>query len=142
MNVDISEAKRLEFQTPDGGSTYVKMDGPNYDRDLYLKVQSLIVSDNAFNDDDPFFVFFISDRFSPPLYVVRGRNFEDAYEAFVDDCVERKDASVVIDFKDLEAVKDYGLETNNPSCNFSSDGTPVDTEAIQVFDVVLKAVEF
>jgi hypothetical protein len=139
MNIDISEAKKLVFETPDGGSTYVKTDEDCYPD---TKVSGLIVSDNAYNDDDPFFIFFISDCAFPPFYVVRGRSFEDAYEAFIDDCVERKDAGILLDWKDPEHVKDYGLETDNPSCNFSSDGTPVNTEAVQGFEIELKAVEF
>lgn len=138
MNVDISEAKKLVFES-DGGQIFVKTDEDCYPD---TKVSGLIVSDNAYDDDDPFFIFYVSDCAFPPFYVVRGRSFEDAYEAFVDDCVERKDGSVVIDYKDPEAVKDYGLDGENPSCNFSSDGTPVCTEAVQGFEINLRAVEF
>ena len=82
--------------------------------------------------DEKWFIFYVSDCYWPPLYVINGRSFEDAYEEFLEECVHL----VKIEEDDL---KDYNCgEADDPSkltCGFNCNGVPCDTESVQGFEV-------
>lgn len=80
------------------------------------------------------FLFYTEDCFDPPVYVQFGSTFEDAHESFCDN-----DASLIIDESDYD---DYGVRTDNPTCGFTSDGMPIDTESVRGFDLSLVSVTF
>lgn len=80
------------------------------------------------------YIFYTADCFDPPVYLQFGSSFEDAYESFIDN-----DESLIIPPEDY---KDYDVESDSPTCGFTSDGQPVDTEAVQGFKVTLTSVSF
>jgi hypothetical protein len=80
------------------------------------------------------FLFYTEDCFDPPVYVQFGSSFEDAYESYCDN-----DESLIID---AAAYDDYGVNTDNATCGFTSDGMPIDTESISGFDLSLVSVSF
>ena len=80
------------------------------------------------------FIFFTADCFDPPVYLQVGSSFEDAYESYIDN-----DDSLIIPPEDY---KDYAVESDSPTCGFTSDGQPVDTESVQGFEVTLTSVSF
>ena len=80
------------------------------------------------------FLFYTEDCFDPPVYVQFGGAFHDAHESFCDN-----DDSLIIDIPDYA---DYGVETENPTCGFTSDGKPIDTEGVRGFDLQLVQVTF
>jgi hypothetical protein len=72
---------------------------------------------------DKAFVFCCADCFDPPLYVQFGSSFEDAHESYLDN-----DESLLITEEDQ---KDYVIEGDNPTCDFNSDGEPVDADNVK-----------
>lgn len=67
--------------------------------------------------------------------LVRGDSFEDAYESYIDWAAENR--CIKIEKEDYE---DYGVEGDSPTCGFTSDGVPVDTESIRGEQVRLHKV--
>lgn len=106
--------------------------------------------------EDKFFLFWIADTFSPPMYIVNASSFEQAYEQFVDwqvDQLKIDDADLPKNgeqlykehFDKFEVKSLWEDEAENikrlwnqkaeesegwQNMNFSSYGVPVDTEAI------------
>lgn len=75
---------------------------------------------------EDWFIFYIADCYDPPMYAISGRNFEDAYDEFID----WKEDELKIDDR---ALGDYDLD----NLNYSPSGEPVDTDLVQGFDVEL-----
>jgi hypothetical protein len=71
------------------------------------------------------FMFWIVDCAFPCCYIVQHDSENDAYEEFLDWQVDQ----LMIDPDDY---KDYGLDGDNPTCSFTSNGVPVDTESVQM----------
>ncbi len=80
------------------------------------------------------YLFYTEDCYDPPVYVQFGITFEDAHESFCDN-----DESLIID---ESAYGDYCVRTDNPTCGFTSDGQPIDTEAVRGFELSLVSVTF
>ena len=75
---------------------------------------------SGFNDDEgdgKFFLFWIADCMSPPMYVIMEQSFEAAYEAFVDWQVE-------------QLKIEQGEENGEDHSSYTSNGVPVDTESV------------
>jgi len=89
------------------------------------------------SDGDQWFLFSVVDCAFPLRDLVRGRSWEDAYETYIDWAAEHR--HIVIDESDFG---DYAVETDNPTCNFTSNGKPVDTDSIQGGPAKLMAIEF
>lgn len=74
-------------------------------------------------DTDRAFIFYVADCFSPPLYLVWGRSFEDAYESFI------------TEFEDLMKIEGADLADYGDNFTVNDNGTPVDTESVQYINV-------
>jgi hypothetical protein len=95
------------------------------------------IHDFAESDGEQWFLFSVADCAFPLVDLVRGSSWEDAYESYIDWAAEHR--HIAIDPADFG---DYALETNNPTCHFTSDGRPVDTDNVQGNQVRLLAIEF
>ena len=80
-----------------------------------------------------FYCFWVEDCFSPPVYLVavevfgdHDDGFGDAYEVFQDFAADH--CHLKIEEPDL---KDYLDESGEYTGNYTSDGQPIDTEAIR-----------
>lgn len=125
----------LVFQRSDqldyGETAYIY--GPRYHRDslsgFYKNVKSLSgVIDNA---EDKWFIFYVEDCYDPGMYAISANSFQDAYDWFITAC----EHLVKIDEEDL---KDYNVgdgDDGKLDCSFNDNGTPVDTELVQGFEV-------
>lgn len=82
------------------------------------------------------FVAFAADCFDPPAFFILADSWEEAYETAEDDM-----PTIQLDTNDPHTVKDYGIDTDNPTCGFNSHGRPIDTEALQVWEVKLTRLE-
>ena len=78
------------------------------------------------------FCFYVADCFDPPLYVQFGDSWEDAYESFCDN-----EPSLEIPESDFA---DYGLPGDDATCQFTSDGRPIDTDNVQGITSPLRLV--
>ena len=78
------------------------------------------------------FCFCVADCYDPPLYVQFGSSWEDAYESFCDN-----EPSLEILESDFA---DYGLPSDDPTCQFASDGRPIDTDNVQGITSPLRLV--
>jgi len=90
-----------------------------------------IVSDvNAEWGSGRWFAFWVEDCFNPSIYTIQHDSFEAAYEEFCDWQVDQ----LKIEDTDL---KDY----DESSLSYSSNGTPIDTEAVQGCECHLVRIE-
>ena len=89
------------------------------------------------SDGEQWFLFSVVDCAFPLTDLVRGSSWEDAYETYVDWAAERR--QIAIDEADF---KDYAVESDSPTCSFTSDGKPVDTDSVHGDQVTLIAIEF
>lgn len=95
------------------------------------------IHDFVESDGEQWFLFSVVDCAFPLVDLVRGSSWEDAYETYVDSAAEKRDIAIAeADFDD------YALESDNPTCHFTSDGRPVDTDNVQGNVVTLIAIEF
>lgn len=81
------------------------------------------------------FLFCIADSHFPITYLVFGDNFQAAYECFIDHQAD------YLEIGEDEA-DDYKLNTDDPTCGFTSDGKPVDTDNVQGFEVALVRADY
>ena len=83
------------------------------------------------------FVALSADCFDPPLYFVLADSLEEAYETACDDM-----PGIRIEPNEL---KDYEIKqkdgTIDHQCDWTSDGQPIDTEALQVHELRLTRIE-
>lgn len=77
-------------------------------------------------------IFYLADCAFPPLYAIRGRTFEEAYEVFVDWHAENQHGLKIEDSE----MADYDQD----NLNYTSNGIPVDTESVGGFEVKLVSV--
>jgi hypothetical protein len=84
------------------------------------------------SDGAYWYMFWCADCFSPPMDLVRGDSFEDAYEYYIDWAAEHR--GLKIEEPDL---KDYDIDGDNPTCSFTSEGIPVDTNSVNGTEVYL-----
>lgn len=108
---------RLYTWAPDLDTLAFLTEFPNH-----IRISGLLESSGS-SWCDKAFVFCCADCFDPPLYVQFGSSFEDALESYQDN-----DESLVISEEDM---KDYETEGDNPTCNFDSSGTPIDTDNVK-----------
>lgn len=91
---------------------------------------------NVDEGDGRFFLFWIADCMSPPMYVVLASSLEDAYEIFVDWQVDQ----LKIEDDDL---KDYIVDSATgevgKGATYTSSGVPIDTESVSGQEVFLLA---
>ena len=73
------------------------------------------------------------DCFDPPVWFIFADTWDEAYETACDEI-----PALRID--DVDA-KDYNIDTDNPTCDFTSDGQPIDTETLEVWPVRLIRIE-
>lgn len=107
-----------ELQSSDGAPGPVKL--------LDINIESC---------DDKFFLFYIADCFSPPMYLVQASSEAEAYEEFCDwqtDQLKIDESGMPSD----EAEKQDYLET----CNYNSKGVAIDSEGIHFEEVKLLMV--
>lgn len=91
-----------------------------------------IVSDvNAEWGSGRWFAFWICDCFDPSIYTIQHDSFEAAYEEFCDWQVDQLKAEDVID----PANHDWDRQS------YSSNGVPIDTEAVQGCECHLVRIE-
>ncbi len=110
------EALRLTFSIRGREHDYNRDPEKRYDR-----IQCGIVTDiNADYGSGRWFAFWIEDCFDPCIYVIQQETFEAAYEDFCDWQADQ----LRIDEADL-----IGRDEN--FMNYTSNGTPIDTEAVQ-----------
>jgi len=95
------------------------------------------IQDFVESDGEKWFLFSVVDCAFPLTELVRGSSWEDAYETYVDWAAEKR--HIAIDESDFG---DYAVESDNPTCSFTSDGKPVDTDNVQGNQVMLLAIEF
>lgn len=121
----------LRFTRPNGGDHFLWEAGPaagwseagDYKRLMDVNVEA---------GDGCWFVFYVSDCFDPPLYAVRGRSWEDAYEEFLE--WKAVDLGLVITEAEMP---DY-----DPEQVTHVDGVgAVDDEGVQGFEVHLDRVD-
>jgi hypothetical protein len=101
-----SEARRA-YEDANKGANVISLSGVNTDY-----------------SNERAYLFYVADCFDPPVYLVFGSSFEDAYDTFITE-FERL---ILIEESDL---KDY--DENN--LTFNDNGTAVDTESVQSLPV-------
>lgn len=103
---DTPKEKKIHVNVEDGYlSGFLSSSGSSWDNEAYL--------------------FAVADCAFPCLYIQFGSSFEDAYESFCDN-----EPSLLIPESDYA---DYDLHSENPTCQFTSDGKPIDTDNVQGF---------
>ncbi len=79
--------------------------------------------------DGKWFVFYVEDSFDPPLFLIRARSWEDAYETFCDE------------FSDHMKIEDADLKDyDEDRLHYSASGVPIDDEAAQGHEVTLDTI--
>lgn len=75
------------------------------------------------------YLFWVEDCFDPPVYLVRGESFEDAYDWFLTE----KENLLAVDLDFLDDAEKNELITNGtlPGMDYNDNGTLIYTEAIQ-----------
>lgn len=105
---------------------------------------------------DNFYLCYVEDRFSPPLYLVIADSEVDAYEDFVNYAAKHLGIAIELSvYKDYLDKKHYtaydALTADADRHNFfgqhydgsiSSDGQPVDTESINIRKLTLARIDF
>ncbi len=74
-------------------------------------------------DTDSAFVFYVSDCFDPPLFLIFGSSFQDAYDTFI------------TEFEGLIKIEENELADYGENYSVNDNGTPVDTESVNGFSV-------
>ena len=126
--------KKAHSQTTTGTDKYYF--GPAYNTNDFVEEcrwainRMFRLQDVICDSEDGWFAMYVLDCHDPPIYAINAKTFADAFETFVD----LKVAELKIDEDDMV---NYGK--GNRECNFSSNGTPVDTEAVSGFQ--LRVVE-
>lgn len=82
------------------------------------------------------FVAFAADCFDPPAFFILADSWEEAYTVAEDDM-----PTIQLDKEDPHVIKDYALDTDSPTCGFNSHGRPIDTEALQIWEMKLTRLE-
>jgi hypothetical protein len=129
IELDGSEYTTLIFQHDDTfylwgeGRTYDTRPGPGRLTDV-----------NTDWGSGKWFVFCVADCAFPPMFAIRHDSWEDAYAEFVDWQVEM----LKIEESDLKDYKEGGND-EGADCDYTSNGVPVDTEAVKGFEVALVA---
>lgn len=77
------------------------------------------------------YLFTPADSYFPSIWAACGRTEYDAYQELIND--ERVKAYLSIDAQDLA---DYGADTDEPTCSFADDGTPIDDEGVRLIGAV------
>ncbi len=75
------------------------------------------------------FIFYVADCFDPPMFLIRARTWEDAYDTFCDEF------SSLMRIEDAD-LKDYDEDT----LHYSASGVPIDDEAAQGHEVTLDTI--
>ncbi len=107
-----------------------------------------------------FFAFYVADCFDPPIAIIRADSWESGYEIFCDEFSDwmKIDDSDLLDYVECDSCQDKGknLTLNSigqecrkdgclghyyPTCNMSSSGVDIDTEAAQGHVITLLRVE-
>lgn len=88
------------------------------------------------DNEDKFFIFCVVDSYFPIYDLVCARSFEQAYEDYVDFAADNRHC--LINDTDL---KDYLDKNGEYQGSYTSDGKPVDTEAIQGNEVRLIRID-
>lgn len=84
------------------------------------------------SDGERWFIFAVVDCHFPARDLVRADSFEGAYEEYVDWAAENRHIKI-----EEGDYADYKVESDESTCGWTSDGTPVDTESIQGHEVQL-----
>lgn len=84
---------------------------------------TLLSGINADYDTESAWIFYVADCFDPPLYLVFGASFQDAYDTFI------------TEFERLIKIDDADLADYGDNLSVNDNGTPVDTESVQFIPV-------
>lgn len=135
--INLPAVKTATWKSP-GGCLYTFAPGMEYEAFHFTfsdhkRVTAMLDSSGSSWLENAY-LFYTEDCYDPPIYVQFGSTFEDAHESFCDN-----DESLIIDESDYA---DYGVRTDNPTCGFTSEGQPIDTEGVRGFDLSLVSVTF
>jgi len=86
------------------------------------------------SDGDKWFLFAVVDSHFPSHDLVRGDSWEGAYETYIDWAADHR--NIVIDENEIDDYRDG----DDNRCNWTSSGTPVDTESIKGAEVTLEKI--
>ncbi len=100
-----------------GGNPYVWDPDKKLDDLPYGTGRLIDFEDVDNNADDPWFIFYAEDCAFPTPHLIRAASWENAYEAFIDQEVERGHY-VITEEEDPECWAELQKENGNPSCNF------------------------
>jgi hypothetical protein len=79
---------------------------------------------NADYGSEQAYIFYVADCYDPPLYLVFGSSFQDAYDTFI------------TEFESLIAISDTDLaDYDQETLTYNDNGKPVDTESVQYLPV-------
>ena len=92
--------------------------------DSFGTIQEILIDES----DDKWFLFWVEDCYTPPIYLVSADSLDTAYEIFIDYAAEKCHLKI-----ETEDLSDYGVVDDNYddySGNSTGDGVPVDTESV------------
>lgn len=92
---------------------------------------------NPADSGNYWFIGCLADCYFPPRYAVRADSWEEAYEIFTDWSAEHLHTKI-----EPADYADYAVETDNPTCSFTSSGEPVDTEGLHLDGCRLARIDF
>jgi hypothetical protein len=75
----------------------------------------------SYDDDDPWFAFWVADCFDPSIHVIRAPSFETAYEVF---CEREADRGFYL-------IRDGDPDYDDDAGTWTGDGRRVDSEPFQ-----------
>ena len=134
MDIDIRKAKRIVV-THNGTTYYYNADGPQID-DAETAQRITAIDDDSLDSGNNLYIFCVADCAFPVYDLVAGECWEDAYGWYIDFAEKHRGIGV-----SESQMPDY-IERGEFTGQYTSDGKPVDTEAIQGFEVQLLRIEF
>lgn len=93
------------------------------------------ITDYVDSDGDKWFICAVADCAFPCYDLVRGDSWEEAYENYVDWAAEHRHIQI-----EEADYGDYAVDSEDPTCSFTSDGKPVDTDSVHCTEVVLARI--
>lgn len=94
------------------------------------------ITDFVPSEGDKWFLFAVADCYFPCRDLVRGSSWEDAYETYIDWAATNR--HIAIDDADLT---DYKVDTDECTCNYTSNGQPVDTDNVVGDEMTLDRID-
>lgn len=94
------------------------------------------IVDYAGGEGNKFYIAAVADCAFPVYDLVRGENFDDAMEQYIDWAAEHRGITIA-----EEDFQDYTDQDGELECQFTSEGIPVDTDSLAMFKTEVVSIE-